>query len=147
MKKILCPVDGSEISQKAADEAVALARKFGSEVIFLSVVEVKIAFFNSKSIPPNIIEIQEAMEKEATLEFDKFLDTLIKKYKDSGLILKKEIVKGLVDIEIEEFAKDNQIDLIVMGRRGFSHAKRFFVGSTTRKIIATAPCSVMVVKE
>lgn len=48
MKKILVPVDGSQISLKAADEAVALAIKFGSEVIFLSVVEVKIPFFERK---------------------------------------------------------------------------------------------------
>lgn len=147
MKKILVPVDGSQISLKAADEAVALAMKFESELIFLSVVEVKIPFFSGKVIPPNIVEIQKEMEKEATLEFDKLLNSLMEKYKDSGLILKKKIVNGLVDIEIEEFAKNNHIDLIVMGRRGFSPAKRFFVGSTTRKMVATAPCSVMVVKE
>lgn len=118
-----------------------------NEIIECMPLPLKQLVFSGKAIPPNIVEIQKEMEMEATLEFDKLLNSLMEKYKDSGLILKKEIVNGLVDIEIEEFAKDNHIDLIVMGRRGFSPAKRFFVGSTTRKMVATAPCSVMVVKE
>jgi nucleotide-binding universal stress UspA family protein len=121
--------------------------KFGSEVVFLSVVEIKIPIFSGNEVPMNILDIQGEIEKEATLEYDKLLNSLIEKYKASGLILKKEIAKGLVDIEIEEFVKNNDIDLIVIGRRGFSPAKRFFVGSTTRKLVGSAPCSVMVVKE
>ena len=39
MKKILVPIDGSLSSKKAAEQAIDLARLFGSEITFLSVVE------------------------------------------------------------------------------------------------------------
>jgi nucleotide-binding universal stress UspA family protein len=147
MKKILVPVDGSEISLKAADEAVKLAKKFGSEVIFLSVVEMNAFFYSGKPIPINIIEVQAEFEKHATQEYEILLNTLVEKYRDTGLVLKTKVLNGLVDQEIEEFAKSENIDLIVMGRRGLSPVKRFIMGSTTRKIVTSGPCSVLVVKE
>jgi len=147
MKKILVPVDGSEISLKAADEAVELAKKFGSEITFFSVAELKAPFYGTGEIPTNSLEILKILIDNASEEFDKLLDSLLKKYKSSGLELKKKVIAGIVADEIEAFAKEGKFDLIVMGRRGLSPVKRFFVGSNTRKIIAAAPCSVLIVKE
>lgn len=147
MKKILVPVDGSEISLKAADEAVELAKKFGSEVTFLSVVELRLPFYGAGAIPTNSLELMEQLEENASEEFEILLTTLLDKYKNAGVKLSKKIIVGIVDVEIEELAKEERFDLIVMGRRGISPAKRFFVGSNTRKIVANAPCSVLVVKD
>ncbi len=151
MKKILVPVDGSEISQKSADEAVELAKKFGSEVTFLSVLENKTFMFGGGiGIPINLeipINSEIEMEKLHLKQYEELLDSLVEKYKSSGLVLSTKILKGIIDEEIEEFAKEGKFDLIVMGKRGLSRSKRFFVGSTTRKVIASAPCSVLVLKE
>ena len=146
MKKILVPVDGSEISLKAADEAVELAKKFGSEVTFFSVAELKAPFYGTGEIPTNSLEILKTLEKYASEEFETLLSSLLEKYISSGLKLKKKVIAGVVADEIEEFAKEGKFDLIVMGRRGLSAVKRFFIGSNTRKIVAVAPCSVLVVK-
>ena len=51
-----------------------------------------------------------------------------------------EIYEKILDI-----AKDENFDLIVMGNRGFSKIKRFFVGSVTQKVISEAPCPVLVI--
>lgn len=147
MKKILVPVDGSEISLKAAAQAVELAKKFGSEVTFLSVVQLELPFFETATIPQNFIQIQEELETAASRESEKLLDSLIKDYRDTGVTMDKKVLIGTVDEEIVDFAEQEEYDLILMGRRGFSPAKRFFVGSTTKKVLAAAPCSVMVVKE
>ncbi len=87
------------------------------------------------------------MEKLHLKQYEELLDSLVEKYKSSGLVLSTKILKGIIDEEIEEFAKEGKFDLIVMGKRGLSRSKRFFVGSTTRKVIASAPCSVLVLKE
>lgn len=149
MKKILVPVDGSEISLKAADEAVELAKKFGSEVTFLSVVERVVPFYGVGIGAPNVseVEVETEIEKSKLACYDGLLDFLIEKYKDSGLVLKSKTLQGIIDEEIEDFAKDGQFDLIVMGRKGLSAARRFFAGSTTRKIVDAGPCSVLIVKE
>jgi len=147
MKKILVPVDGSGISLKAADEAIKIAKKFGSEVTFLSVVEVKMPFYGAKPISANLIKMQNQIEANATSEYERLLHALIEKYKNLGLVLYTKILTGPVDMEIEDFAGEDHSDLIVMGKRGLSPGKRFLVGSTTKKVLATAPCSVLIVKE
>ena len=124
MKKILVPVDGSEISLKAADEAIELAKKFGSEVSFFSVVEFKAPFYGAGEIPTNSVEILKILEENTSKEFETLLNSLLEKYKSLGLVLKKKVIAGVVADEIEEFAKKENFDLIVMGRRGLS-AKAF----------------------
>ncbi|WP_414150826.1 universal stress protein [Acetobacterium carbinolicum] len=149
MKTILVPVDGSEISLKAADEAIELAKKLDGEVTFISVVERKVPFYGVGIGAPNAVdmEIETKIEENATKCYDEFLDFLVEKYKNTGLVLKSQTLKGIVDEEIERFAEEGQFDLIVMGRRGLSPAKRFFVGSTTRKIVDSGPSSVLIIKE
>ncbi|MGV8906968.1 MAG: universal stress protein [Acetobacterium sp.] len=149
MKKILVPVDGSEISLKAADEAVELAKKLGSDVTFIAVVERKIPFYGVGIGAPNTteMEIEVKIEENALKCYDELLAFLVEKYKSSGLVLKSKTLHGIVDEEIENFAKDGQFDLIVIGRRGLSPAKRFFVGSTTRKIVDSGATSVLIIKE
>lgn len=147
MKKILVPVDGSDVSLKAADEAVELAKKFGSEITFFSVAELRAPFYGAGEIPTNSLEIVKILEENASEEFETLLGSLLEKYKSSGLELKKKVIIGIVADEIEAFAKEGKFDLIVMGRRGLSGVKRFFMGSNTRKIVEVAPCSVLVVKE
>lgn len=147
MKKILVPVDGSEISLKAAAQAVELAEKFGSEVTFVSVVQLDLPFYETATIPQSYIKMQDELQAAASRESEKILDALIKGYRSTGVTLNKKVLFGTVDVEIVDFAENEKYDLILMGRRGFSPAKRFFVGSTTKKVLAAAPCSVMVVKE
>ena len=147
MKKILVPVDGSEISLKAAAQAVELAEKFGSEVTFLTVVHIDLPYYETATVPQNFIKMQDEIEAAASREAGKLLDALIKGYSSTGVAMNKKVLFGIVDMEIVDFAEDEKYDLILMGRRGFSPAKRFFVGSTTKKVLAAAPCSVMVVKE
>jgi len=48
--------------------------------------------------------------------------------------------------KIVETAKNGNYDLIVMGNRGFSKIKRFFVGSVTQRVISEAPCPVLVIR-
>ncbi|MBC3888992.1 universal stress protein [Acetobacterium paludosum] len=147
MKKILVPVDGSEISLKAAAQAVRLAEKFSSEVTFLTVVQIDLPYYETAAIPPNYAKMQDELQMAASKESEKILNALVKGYKDTGVVLNKKVLIGTVDVEIEEYARTGGFDLIVMGRRGFSPVKRFFVGSTTKKVLASAPCSVLIVKE
>jgi nucleotide-binding universal stress UspA family protein len=54
------------------------------------------------------------------------------------------IVEGLPAKKLLEIATADDIDLIILGTRGLSIAERFFIGSTTEKILTHAPCSLLV---
>jgi len=116
---------------------------------FISVVERKIPFYGVSIGAPNTteMEIEIKIEETASKCYDDLLAFLVDKYKSSGLVLKSKTLHGIVDEEIEKFAKDGQFDLIVMGRRGLSPTKRFLIGSTTRKIVDSGSTSVLIIKE
>ena len=54
------------------------------------------------------------------------------------------IVEGLPAKKLLEVAASDDSDLIILGTRGLSIAERFFIGSTTEKILTHAPCSLLV---
>jgi len=57
-----------------------------------------------------------------------------------------ELARGDAATEIIDYAKSNQMDLIVAGSRGFSQFKSFWMGSVSRKLVHYSNCSVLIVK-
>ena len=53
---------------------------------------------------------------------------------------------GILEVILDEARKESY-DLIVMGKRGLSKITRFFIGSVTQRVLADAPCPVLVVNE
>ncbi|MDD2496457.1 MAG: universal stress protein [Tissierellia bacterium] len=150
MKKILVPIDGSKASQKAAEKAISLAKEFGYEVKFISVVNVptddKYAIFGvnvQTAFNANRKEmLKELMEKET-----KMLNRIIKNLDASDVKVEQVVIAGIPYEEILKVAKEENFDIIVMGRRGFSNIERFFIGSVTQRVIAGSTCPVLVVNE
>lgn len=147
MQKILVPIDGSPASENAAEKAVELAIKYKSQVIFISVVDSRFTYTYDIggiiSLPmnkPNYTE--ELMNLQS-----KILDYYFTKFDSPEILIKKIVVSGEPHEEIIEYAKKEKCDLIVMGRRGFSKVKRFFLGSITQRVLADSPCPVLVVSE
>ncbi|MEL7648333.1 MAG: universal stress protein [Sedimentibacter sp.] len=146
MKKILVPIDGSTASQKAAEKAVEFAKLFGSEVTFMHVIYVPDTVGHTKYgiyMEYDFKEMKQKMVETGT----KFLDSFLENVDCSGVGIQKKIVVGQPYEEILGEAAEGAFDLIVMGRRGFSKVKRFFVGSVTQRVISDAPCPVFVVLE
>ena len=146
MKKILVPVDGSAASQKAAAQAFSLARKYGSEVVvFHASIEHDIDMYNKFGvvIDPDMSKLKNKLKESES----KMLDSVIKNFDTAGIDLKKKIVSGVPYEEILKEAEAGKYDLIVIGQRGYSKIKRFFVGSQTVRAISDAPCPVLVVHE
>ncbi len=146
MKKILVPVDGSIASQKAVAKTFDLARKYDSEVVVFHVfIENDLDMYNKFGvmIDPDMNKLKKKLKENES----KMLDSIINNYDSSGINLKKKIVSGVAYEEILKEANEGKYDLIVIGQRGYSKIKRFFVGSQTVRVISDAPCSVLVVRE
>lgn len=148
MKKILIPIDGSKSSQKAAEKAVAISKLLNAELTFITVVnlpsEDKYSYFGM-SVENAFDANRKEMLKKLIHEETRMLDIIVRNLDYGDLRITKKIVTGKAAEEIVKLATDENFDLIVMGRRGFSNFERFFIGSVTQKVISAATCPVMII--
>jgi nucleotide-binding universal stress UspA family protein len=123
-KRILIASDGSPHSYAAWDEALFMTQRVGADLIGLSVAR------DERDLP-TARAIVGRLKKEAASQRVK---------------LKTLVLQGRPFEAIVQAAKDEKVDLIVMGTLGMTELTSLLMGSTTERVIAQAPCSVMVVK-
>lgn len=147
MKKILVPIDGSCASKKAAENAIEMASKNNADLVFVFVATISDLHNDSWSygdhLDKSLNTYKEVVEEVGQKFIDKFVDNL----RIEDIAVNKLVVQGNPYEEIIKVAENDHIDLIVMGRRGFSKVKRFLIGSVTQRVIANSPCPVLVVVE
>lgn len=139
--KILVAHDGSENSQRAFEEAIKLTKNFenkeNTEILVISVIQV--------------IDLPEIAENQAIIEyFRKYYkeihSNLEEQAKKENIKLSHYILVGNPSVEIINFAKENNVDIIVVGKTGKSKIEQWLLGSVSKKIIDHSPCSVLLVK-
>ena len=148
MKKILIPIDGSKASQNSAEKAVSIGKLLNADLTFITVVnlptEDKYSYFGM-NVENAFTANRKEMMKKLIYEETRMLDIIVRNLDTDNLQVTKKVITGKAAEEIIKLAGDENFDLIVMGRRGFSNFERFFVGSITQKVISAAPCPVMVI--
>lgn len=141
MKKILVPVDFSEYSEYALEAAATIAKKHDAEIIVLHMLGLSEAIL-SREEASGLSEAVYYM-KLAKKRFDTFLNKDYLK----GLTVKESVQNYKVFSEINEAAKEQDVDLIVMGSHGTGGGiGEIFVGSNAEKVVRTSEIPVLVVK-
>ncbi len=135
--KILVASDGSEYSRRAMSRAMDFAESYGTELDVVSIVEILPEIY---SIAPQVVE--ERVEKT-----EEYIAGL-KKQADSRGIKSRGFVRDSAEPYnvITEIAQKEQIGLILLGSHGRTGLSRILMGSTAERVIAQAPCPVLVVK-
>lgn len=136
LEKLLLSTDGSEFSEGAEREAVKLAKIGSGKLFVLSVIETNPEF---EVLAPQIAE-REDEQTRGRLERIKSIAS--KEGVDCEIIARH--TESPFQAVIEE-AKKNQVDMIIMGRRGRTGIRRLLMGSVTAKVIGYSPCNVLVV--
>lgn len=140
-QKILLPTDFSDESLYALSYAVDLAKIFNAKLYLLHVIY-DIEKASSLHIPhPSLTELYKDLEAHAKRNLDSFGIDIRGELKD----VETHVKRGIPYEEIIKFASENGIDLIIIGTLPRSGVERFFVGSTTQRVIRNAPCPVLVV--
>lgn len=137
-KKILVPTDGSEFAKKAQKHALFLAKVSGAEIIAVSVTENN--FVNGLPLDDEIYQLNQILNErseENLKEFDKL--------NEDDLKITHVIREGSPAKVILEVAKEENIDLIVMGSSGKSGFDRFIMGSVADKVVNSAKCAVLII--
>ncbi len=143
-KRILFCTDFSENSAPARECAVDYAKAFGASLDVLHVVNSSRlgypAFeagvpFDLQSVLLNIQdEVRKAFE-EVELELETQLDNITTNSR-----------VGVPAVEINKFAEENSVDLIVMGTHGWTGIRHLILGSTAENVVRTSKCPVLTVK-
>jgi nucleotide-binding universal stress UspA family protein len=141
MKHILVPIDFSKASHNAGKYAVSLAEVFNAKVIFFNVVP-SAFIVEDESANARMMAHAELIEENKNL-IVKEIETLAKK--DTSKI-EGFVGEGSPTDVILEMAKDNDVDIIVMGMKGKGKSNSVF-GSTTTATVRKSSIPVLVIPE
>lgn len=130
-------VDGSEIGYKAADFAIALAKKHDSKLFFVNVVGASTSERNYK-ITADMIGSFERLGTEA-------LSRCRQKAEKLGVQFETIQLEGEPVDEILRSVKQTQSDCIVIGRSGLGRLEKLLLGSVSEKVVKLSSIPVVVV--
>lgn len=145
-RKILVPLDGSELAERALRPAVEVAAASGTELVLLSVAVLEervVAGADGYGLLwPD--QSQERYRNELESYLNSIMQEKIALAVDDvrPLVLEGDAAATIVDTALVE-----DVDLIVMSTHGRSGLGRWVFGSITEKVLRAAPCPVMVIRE
>jgi len=140
-KKILAPLDGSELAKKGLEEAEKLAKCFGAELVLFQVVPFMPIYGSPELVTPLIIDEK---QKEAA---EQYLANLCEELRKKDFKVTATVKTGQqVAVEIIDFAKENGVDLIVMSTHGRSGITRWVLGSVAHKVLTRAETPILLLR-
>ncbi len=123
LKRIMVATDGSVRCEKAISEAISLAKRSGSALIAVSVARRE---SDGHTALARVKRVKELAEQE-------------------GFAVETVTAVGVPYENIVHAAKERDVDLIVVGRKGRTGIKSFFMGSNSERVIGLSTCAVLVV--
>ena len=141
---IVVGTDGSQTAQEAVRQAVALARELGARLEIVSAYE-----------PVSSGRLrEEAQQVPADLQWmvnpredvNDTLATAAQGLHDAGVSVETHAREGDPADAILDVAEERGAELIVVGNKGMTGAKRFLLGSVPNKVSHHAPCSVLIIR-
>jgi nucleotide-binding universal stress UspA family protein len=149
-KKVLVPVDGSPASMKAAGYGIHLGLVDGAEIMLIYVIEdVKQGGAIGLQAKYGNVRLVEGFRKSREKAASKWMNTIKSHAENKGVRVKNEVLvdEGTSTAKIiVNYAKKNNVDLIVMGSRGLSKFKQLLFGSIANTVMIYSHCPVMVVR-
>lgn len=137
-EKILVPLDGSEHSKRALEEAVQIAKKVGGKITLIHVFSVS----PFAVTPMQVYNYAKAMREHG----NDILTEGQKKAEAEGVQAETLLVDGHTVEEILKSAGEGNFNLIVIGARGLSKIKELLMGSVSDAVTKHASCPVLVVR-
>jgi nucleotide-binding universal stress UspA family protein len=144
IRRILCPVDFSASSSHAIRYALAFASAHEATLVLLHVLEpAPYPLTDFPATPPVPVETESELKEGAEERLAEVVAELRQHHAD----VIAELGMGVPHEEIIQFAKAEEIDLVVMGTHGHTGLVHMLLGSVAEKVVRRAPCPVLVVKD
>jgi len=142
LQRILLPTDFSNYSAAATKYACELATRFDAELHLLHSLELHLTstpdFGMGLALPKYISESRAAAEKS--------LAGVLDPKWSAGRTVIQAVVDGSPKVEIIQYARNQNIDLIVLATHGRTGLPHVIMGSVAETVVRTAPCPVLTVR-
>jgi nucleotide-binding universal stress UspA family protein len=143
-RSIVVGTDGSDTARQAVRQAIELARSVGARIELVSAYE----------------PVSDARLRQDSIQVPEDLQWMINPRADVQAMLEEAAAEIRADgVQVEVFARQGDpadaildvaeergSDLIVVGNKGMTGAKRFLLGSVPNKVSHHAPCSVLIIR-
>jgi nucleotide-binding universal stress UspA family protein len=142
LKNVLVATDFSEPSRVALDYGRDLARSYDATLHVVHVIEDLLALHG-----PEIGFAYADVERNIEAAVRRDLDAALSDEDRQTLKARTVITRASnVSHSITEYAKNNAIDLVIVGTHGRGAIQRFLIGSVAERVMRTAPCPVLTVR-
>lgn len=141
-KKIVCPVDLSEISMAALKVASDVASQCGATLVIVNVVEPIVAPSDFTFGPLTTGELEDRLVERSAQALKELSATL--KLPEGAV--ESRVEHGRASAEIIRVAQEEGADLIVIGTHGYTGVAHVLLGSTAERVIRKAPCPVLTIR-
>jgi nucleotide-binding universal stress UspA family protein len=142
--RIVVGTDGSETAAQAVGQAIELAKAFGAQISIVSAYSPASSrrVKGEQSEAPADVQYEIGPREDVIL----ILDAAAAEAKGAGVEVQTHPVEGDPADAILNVAEETKADLIVVGNKGMTGARRYLLGSVPNNVSHHAPCSVIIVR-
>jgi len=141
-RRITVAIDGSPDGQAALDVAIDLAKKYTAQLIVLTVAPIVAPY-----VPSTEPYVPAPLPDGEVTRYQQLVEAGVKQAESAGVASATGLCQeGAVVDEILAQLEHDVVDLLVVGSRGRSAARRILLGSVSTAVVTHAPCAVMVVR-
>jgi len=154
--KILISYDGSKDSKYALDQAIQMVKNSENTLYILTIRTPLTTFQYSSNVPfsdpdldtgdLNMAHIRERLESREHAHWQGVLNEAKTICRETGIEYRGFLVTGDPRTTICDVAKQENVDMIIMGSRGFSSLKGLILGSASQYTVKHAPCAVLIAR-
>ena len=148
IKKILLPLDGSELSEAALPLAEKISQEMKAQIVLFRAVEPyeRMRNMSSSNISGTVAQNEDANTTGKSVQpIVQYMRTVKQSLEKKGINTIEALQEGLAAEEIVAYTEANNIDLIVMSTHGHSGIGRWVFGSVTDRVLHAGDVPVLVV--
>ncbi len=139
-KKILVPIDGSEVSLRAVEFCKTMMHLEDKSITIFSVIPNNVNYYITSA------ELLEQITEASTNKTVQLLQDIVEGFQGLDVPVNYHYSSGDPATEISKFAEENDYDLIIMGSRGLGALSKTILGSVSTKVLNRTKVTVIIVK-
>ena len=143
-KRIMVPLDGSELAECVLPHAETIAKQFKATVELVRVIEtIEIPTRGGIALSAEELEQIQLHDK---LDAESYLEKIADQLNQAGIKAKSKLLTGKVAESLSEYIHKSNFDLIIMATHGRSGISRWIWGSVAERILHSCPIPVLLIR-